>query len=181
MAALFVRLRTAPAQPIRKLLPLTATAPRGSAIEQWFLVDTRPLAAHKGCLLSRLCHQLSQDKEGDREIYRGILSTQIKLVKSFSLCTSLIGNCSTYPNSHNGNIWAPQTDWEKVMLGILVLYSVLVWKTWACLFIGEKYYGTDGTGTLTCNFICYWIIVTLEEFISILKVKKTYFVFIYCL
>jgi hypothetical protein len=70
---------------------MAAPSSRGSAIEQWFLVDTRPLAAQSSGLLSRLCHQLSPDQEGDREIYRGILSTQIKLVKSFSLCTSLIG------------------------------------------------------------------------------------------
>jgi len=40
-------------------------------------------------LLSRLCHNTS--KEADQEIYNGILSTQIKLVKSFSLMTSCIG------------------------------------------------------------------------------------------
>merc|ERR1712083_461136 len=39
--------------------------------------------------LSRLCHQQTSDP--DREIYNGILSTQIKLVKGFSLTTSCIG------------------------------------------------------------------------------------------
>merc|ERR1712032_1296592 len=39
--------------------------------------------------LSRLCHRQTEDPE--REIYNGILSTQIKLVKGFSLTTSYIG------------------------------------------------------------------------------------------
>merc|ERR1711994_852946 len=39
--------------------------------------------------LSRLCHRQTSDP--DREIYNGILSTQIKLVKGFSLTTSCIG------------------------------------------------------------------------------------------
>jgi len=39
--------------------------------------------------LSRWCHNNSQDPE--QEIYNGILSTQIKLVKTFSLTTSCIG------------------------------------------------------------------------------------------
>eukprot|EP00092_Neocalanus_flemingeri_P016777 GFUD01018146.1.p1 GENE.GFUD01018146.1~~GFUD01018146.1.p1 ORF type:complete len:249 (-),score=58.98 GFUD01018146.1:113-859(-) len=39
--------------------------------------------------LSRWCH--SSPKEADQEIYNGIISTQIKLVKSFSLMTSCIG------------------------------------------------------------------------------------------
>jgi hypothetical protein len=43
-----------------------------------------------GSLLTRFCHRLSREQE-EREIYRGILSTQIKLVKTFSLCTSFIG------------------------------------------------------------------------------------------
>ena len=41
--------------------------------------------------LSRFCHNLSGQEE--QEIYSGILSTQIKLVKSFSLGTSMIGKC----------------------------------------------------------------------------------------
>jgi len=40
-------------------------------------------------LLSRWCHNKTEDPE--KEIYNGILSTQIKLVKSFSLMTSFIG------------------------------------------------------------------------------------------
>eukprot|EP00091_Calanus_sinicus_P000815 TRINITY_DN10760_c0_g1_i2.p1 TRINITY_DN10760_c0_g1~~TRINITY_DN10760_c0_g1_i2.p1 ORF type:complete len:246 (-),score=86.62 TRINITY_DN10760_c0_g1_i2:37-774(-) len=40
-------------------------------------------------LLSRWCH--NESKEAEKEIYNGILSTQIKLVKSFSLMTSFIG------------------------------------------------------------------------------------------
>jgi len=40
-------------------------------------------------LLTRWCH--NTPKEVDTEIYNGILSTQIKLVKSFSLMTSFIG------------------------------------------------------------------------------------------
>ena len=40
-------------------------------------------------LLSRWCH--NESKEAGKEIYNGILSTQIKLVKSFSLMTSFIG------------------------------------------------------------------------------------------
>lgn len=49
--------------------------------------------------LSRFCHNLSGQEE--QEIYSGILSTQIKLVKSFSLGTSMIGKCyiSTPPPS----------------------------------------------------------------------------------
>merc|ERR1711962_769605 len=39
--------------------------------------------------ISRLCHRQTSDP--DREIYNGILSTQIKLVKGFSLTTSCIG------------------------------------------------------------------------------------------
>jgi len=39
--------------------------------------------------ISRLCHRKTSDP--DREIYNGILSTQIKLVKGFSLTTSCIG------------------------------------------------------------------------------------------
>merc|ERR1712034_59236 len=40
-------------------------------------------------LMSRWCH--NESKEAEKEIYNGILSTQIKLVKSFSLMTSFIG------------------------------------------------------------------------------------------
>ena len=40
-------------------------------------------------VLSRWCHNLNSDPE--QEIYNGILSTQIKLVKTFSLTTSCIG------------------------------------------------------------------------------------------
>ena len=40
-------------------------------------------------VLSRWCHNTSPDT--DQEIYNGILSTQIKLVKTFSLTTSMIG------------------------------------------------------------------------------------------
>ncbi len=47
-------------------------------------------APRSGTLLARFCHRLSREQE-EREIYRGILSTQIKLVKTFSLCTSFIG------------------------------------------------------------------------------------------
>lgn len=45
--------------------------------------------------LSRFCHNLSGQEE--QEIYSGILSTQIKLVKSFSLGTSMIGKCYISP------------------------------------------------------------------------------------
>merc|ERR1719447_2060546 len=41
-------------------------------------------------ILLRLCHKLA-NTDHDKEIYSGILSTQIKLVKSFSLTTSFIG------------------------------------------------------------------------------------------
>ncbi len=47
-------------------------------------------APRSGTLLTRFCHRLSREQE-EREIYCGILSTQIKLVKTFSLCTSFIG------------------------------------------------------------------------------------------
>ncbi len=50
-------------------------------------------APRSSTLLTRFCHRLSQEQE-EREIYRGILSTQIKLVKTFSLCTSFIGRCA---------------------------------------------------------------------------------------
>jgi hypothetical protein len=50
-------------------------------------------APRSGSLLTRFCHRLSREQE-EREIYRGILSTQIKLVKTFSLCTSFIGRCA---------------------------------------------------------------------------------------
>jgi len=40
-------------------------------------------------IISRWCHNLN--KETEQEIYNGILSTQIKLVKTFSLTTSFIG------------------------------------------------------------------------------------------
>jgi hypothetical protein len=50
-------------------------------------------APRSGTLLARFCHRLSREQE-EREIYRGILSTQIKLVKTFSLCTSFIGRCA---------------------------------------------------------------------------------------
>jgi len=40
-------------------------------------------------VLSRWCHNISSETE--QEIYNGILSTQIKLVKTFSLTTSCIG------------------------------------------------------------------------------------------
>jgi len=41
-------------------------------------------------ILFRLCHKLANN-DPDKEIYSGILSTQIKLVKTFSLTTSCIG------------------------------------------------------------------------------------------
>ena len=41
--------------------------------------------------LARSCHQPSTGSEPEQEIYAGILSTQIKLVKGFSLTTSCIG------------------------------------------------------------------------------------------
>jgi len=41
-------------------------------------------------LLSRWCHSKTPE-DPEKEIYNGILSTQIKLVKSFSLMTSFIG------------------------------------------------------------------------------------------
>jgi len=40
-------------------------------------------------VLARWCHNTS--KEAEQEIYNGLLSTQIKLVKTFSLTTSFIG------------------------------------------------------------------------------------------
>jgi hypothetical protein len=49
-------------------------------------------APRSDTLLARFSHRLSREQE-EREIYRGILSTQIKLVKTFSLCTSFIGRC----------------------------------------------------------------------------------------
>ncbi|XP_023327733.1 transmembrane protein 70 homolog, mitochondrial [Eurytemora carolleeae] len=55
--------------------------------------------------LSRFCHNLSGQEE--QEIYSGILSTQIKLVKSFSLGTSMIGlACQPilYTYSSTGNL-----------------------------------------------------------------------------
>jgi len=42
-------------------------------------------------LIYRLCHNISNTEDHDQEIYQGILSTQIKLVKTFSLMTSCIG------------------------------------------------------------------------------------------
>jgi len=41
-------------------------------------------------MMARWCHNFST-KESEQEIYNGILTTQIKLVKSFSLMTSCIG------------------------------------------------------------------------------------------
>jgi len=42
-------------------------------------------------ILSRWCHNNTKPEDAEKEIYNGILSTQIKLVKSFSLMTSVIG------------------------------------------------------------------------------------------
>jgi len=42
-------------------------------------------------VLSRWCHNNHLNAETEQEIYNGILSTQIKLVKTFSLTTSFIG------------------------------------------------------------------------------------------
>jgi transmembrane protein 70 len=54
--------------------------------------------------VARMCHKLAADDQHDKEIYSGILSTQIKLVKAFSLTTSLIGvSCQTLLYSYAGN------------------------------------------------------------------------------
>jgi len=50
-------------------------------------VFTQPESAG---IITRLCHKLASN-DHDKEIYSGILSTQIKLVKTFSLTTSCIG------------------------------------------------------------------------------------------
>jgi len=56
-------------------------------------VDTRGVRSVTADTIYRFCHQLASPKSTKQEeqIYNGILSTQIKLVKIFSLSTSLIG------------------------------------------------------------------------------------------
>jgi len=56
--------------------------------------------------VARFCQQVSGG-DAEQEVYRGILSTQIKLVKTFSLCTSLIGLAFQpvlYTYSSQGNL-----------------------------------------------------------------------------
>ena len=91
MATFVGRLRLGPALAACRRPPFSSTLPKGPAGQQWL---TEPamvaLPTSSSSLLSRFCHQLSQD-QAEREIYSGILSTQIKLVKTFSLGTSIIG------------------------------------------------------------------------------------------
>lgn len=54
--------------------------------------------------VARLCHKLASSDKHEQEIYSGILSTQIKLVKTFSLTTSIIGlSCQTMLYNYAGS------------------------------------------------------------------------------
>jgi transmembrane protein 70 len=95
MASLLTRLRTG--SKICSTLPHITTKQIPNCIsavqphhEQSYLAQrANPMPENNGILL-RLCHKLA-NTDHDKEIYSGILSTQIKLVKSFSLTTSFIG------------------------------------------------------------------------------------------
>ena len=54
-------------------------------------------------VLSRWCHN---NVESEKEIYNGILSTQIKLVKTFSLTTSFIGMAVHWCSPSSGQLWS---------------------------------------------------------------------------
>jgi len=62
----------------------------GSAICTKFLPTSTNNSLKQG-LIYRLCHNITNTEDHDQEIYQGILATQIKLVKTFSLMTSCIG------------------------------------------------------------------------------------------
>ena len=54
--------------------------------------------------VARFCHKLASSDKHEQEIYSGILSTQIKLVKTFSLTTSVIGlSCQTMLYNYAGS------------------------------------------------------------------------------
>jgi hypothetical protein len=86
-------LRLGPAWTACRRSPLVVAPAVNAAILPTSAAALASLGAPRcGTLLTRFCHRLSREQE-EREIYRGILSTQIKLVKTFSLCTSFIGRC----------------------------------------------------------------------------------------
>jgi len=72
-----------PARPAR--LPTRLPLPSSAQAQTIDAASARLLAP-----LTRFCSSLT-DKTAEREIYNGILSTQIKLVKGFSLLTSCVG------------------------------------------------------------------------------------------
>ncbi len=86
------RLRLGPAWTACRRWPLVVAPAVNAAILPTSSAALASLGAPRSdTLLTRFCHRLSREQE-EREIYRGILSTQIKLVKTFSLCTSFIGS-----------------------------------------------------------------------------------------
>jgi hypothetical protein len=99
MAAFVNRLRIGPAVAACRKSPLVAHMSPAARFSWPGELAVSGMVSRLGApsassVVSRLCHGLSNEQE-EQEIYRGILATQIKLVKTFSLCTSLVGTvCS---------------------------------------------------------------------------------------
>ena len=90
--------------------------------------------------LARWCHHASSGQNAEQEIYNGILSTQIKMVKTFSLTTTCIGlafqpilwNCSTAN--------AAVVLGTGVFLGIFTFATPLLIHSFSKKYVTKLYY-----------------------------------------
>ena len=93
--------------------------------------------------LSRLCHRQTEDPE--REIYNGILSTQIKLVKGFSLTTSCIGlACQPVLLSYSSHANAAIILGAGAFLSFFTFATPLLIHTISKKYVTKLYYNQVG-------------------------------------
>lgn len=93
--------------------------------------------------LSRLCHRQTADP--DREIYNGILSTQIKLVKGFSLTTSCIGlACQPVLLSYSSHANAAIILGAGAFLSFFTFATPLLIHTISKKYVTKLYYNQVG-------------------------------------
>jgi transmembrane protein 70 len=112
MASLLVRLRAGSvlSQSCLSQLQVTSKHSPSKVIPSYQKLDKYPgytlpvnTLPESAGIITRLCHKLASN-DHDKEIYSGILSTQIKLVKTFSLTTSCIGlACQSLLYSYSAN------------------------------------------------------------------------------
>merc|ERR1719402_337652 len=90
-------------------------------------------------LLTRLCHQ--QQENHSQEIYAGILSTQIKLVKGFSLTTSCIGlACQPVLLSYSSHANAAVILGAGAFLGFFTFATPLLIHSFSKKYVTKLYY-----------------------------------------